>query len=728
MVWLGIVSLQASHLVVFTESRMQMSGTTITPRMRQILTVLLEEEQPVSVKRLAEQIGMSRRTVQRELESVRSALKGYEIQFVSKTGVGIHLEGDKTEKERLLLEISESDPYDAGNREERRKRLILEILKEKGLRKLFYYSSQFGVSEATISSDLEAVESWLVRYGLRIQKKPGSGILIEGSEEDYRKAIRAFISENIDTKVLREAYEGETDVPDRRDALKKSEIGQLLNDEIVRRVIDCIAGMDNSCILTLTENSYVGLVIHISIAVNRILKDEVIEPKSSAQTEYGNLTEADEDYLLAKQIVHELEEEFEIEIPDVEISYICLHIKGAKHEKIQWDDRRKIPSDNRELRQMVNQMIDLFDPDKAYHLKQDEEFIQGLLAHLQPTLIRLVHGMQIRNPVLDEIKINYRDIYERCVRVASVLEEAVGKLVPEEEIGFLAVHFGAAAVRLEGRGENIRKVSVGVVCSSGIGISRLMTSKLEKAFKDRMTLTAYGKSDITAFVAGKTDFFVSSIPLEQTDVPVIYVNPLLSDADMDEIRRMTYEYERMPKKQGETDEFTLQLETINQTAAQINLVIRHMEFFKVSNGITFEDLLIAVAEKISPYADRRDMIQQDLMRRERISSQIFAEFDFALLHTRTAGVTRPTFAVCMTRDLSEYTDPYFKGIHVVFVMLVPPDDLLQINSEIMGYISSMLIEEEEFLDTVRRGEKEEIRSLLSKYLKRYFKKYLAGLS
>jgi mannitol/fructose-specific phosphotransferase system IIA component (Ntr-type) len=122
------------------------------------------------------------------------------------------------------------------------------------------------------------------------------------------------------------------------------------------------------------------------------------------------------------------------------------------------------------------------------------------------------------------------------------------------------------------------------------------------------------------------------------------------------------------------------------------------------------------------------MIQQDLMRRERISSQIFAEFDFALLHTRTAGVTRPTFAVCMTRDLSEYTDPYFKGIHVVFVMLVPPDDLLQINSEIMGYISSMLIEEEEFLDTVRRGEKEEIRSLLSKYLKRYFKKYLAGLS
>lgn len=40
------------------------------------------------------------------------------------------------------------------------KRLTLEILKEKELRKLFYYSSRFQVSEATISADLEAIEGW----------------------------------------------------------------------------------------------------------------------------------------------------------------------------------------------------------------------------------------------------------------------------------------------------------------------------------------------------------------------------------------------------------------------------------------------------------------------------------------------------------------------------------------------------------------------------------------
>ena len=107
----------------------------------------------------------------------------------------------------------------------------VEILKDKGLKKLFYYASQFQVSEATISSDLEAVEGWLNTQHLTIVRKPGSGIEISGSEKDYRKAIRAFIEENLDTKMLKEAYEVNTVTVD--EALYKSNLGQVLNDDIL---------------------------------------------------------------------------------------------------------------------------------------------------------------------------------------------------------------------------------------------------------------------------------------------------------------------------------------------------------------------------------------------------------------------------------------------------------------------------------------------------------------
>lgn len=691
----------------------------ITPRMKQIFQSLLNETEPVSVKNLAEKIGVSKRTVQRELEYTASSLKGYDITFMSKTGVGVWLGGTEDEKQRLREALSEKDDYDVGNRELRRKKLILELLREKGLKKLFYYSSRFKVSEATISTDLEAAETWLKQYGLTINRKPGSGISVEGSEEDYRRAIRVFVNENIDTRVLREAYEAESE-PERYAGLKKSNIGQILNDNIMSRVMDCITGMNHDRMLNLTENSYVGLVIHISIAINRILKNEVLDTTPPWVEEM----EEDDDLCLARAIVHELEEEFEIQIPKIEVSYICLHIKGAKHEKLQWKGTDGKESENRELHQIVNEMIDAFDPEKSWALKQDEEFLQGLLAHLQPTLVRLNHGMQIRNPVLDEICSGYPDIYKKCIQVGKILERWTGKSVPPEEIGFLTVHFGAAIVRMENKKEQLRKVQIGVICSSGIGISRLMSSKLERVFKDRVQLTAYGKKDITPYITSKTDFFVSSISTEITDVPVIYVNPLLNEEDMEKIRRSVYQYERIPEKQRKADQVTLQLEEINLVAAQINLVIKYMEFIKTDENISFEELLIAVSERLSPYSDRRELIREDIMKRERISSQIFAEFGFALLHTRTKGVVRPGFHVCMTRKLENFRDPYFKGIRVVFVMLVPVDDNLRINNEILGHISSTLIEDFHFLDVILRGEKEEIRDELSRCLKQYFNKYI----
>lgn len=694
-----------------------------TPRMKQLIWVLLEHEGIISVKNLAEKIGVSKRTVQRELGYMESALKPYGITFMSKTGVGVWLEGKGEDKNRLAEEIGQGDSYDAGNREERRKRLILQILKEKGLKKLFYYSSQFGVSEATISTDLEAVEDWLGNYGLRVVRKPGSGTVIEGGEENYRRAIRAFIDENMDTKMIWDAYETGEDLEGRYETLQKSNIGQILNDDIMKQVMECIMSINDHRVMNLTENSYVGLVIHISIAINRILKNETIEPERKWIEE----VQEDDDYRLAEAMVHELEEQFDIQIPKVEISYICLHIKGAKHEKIEWGGLENDAIEGSELKILVNEMIDAFDEEQAFYLKQDDEFIQGFLAHLQPTLIRLSHGMKIQNPVLEEIRSNYPEIYDRCCKVSKVLEAKIQKEVPAEETGFLAVHFGAALERLEGKNVKIRKVNVGIVCSSGIGISRLMSSKLEKVFRDRVLFTAYGKNDISPYIIGNTDFLISSIPLKLKEIPVISVNPLLNDQDMENIRKMVFQYERMPGKQKQENEFTLQLEEINQMAAQINTVIKHMEFFKVDNQITFDELLTAVGEKMSPYSDRSEMIREDIMRRERISSQVFAEFGFALLHTRTKGVIRPSFAVCMTKDLKAFEDPYFKGISVVFIMLVPDDEHIKINNQILGYISTLLIEEYDFMEAVLRGNKEEIRGILSEYLKKFFKKYLSGI-
>jgi len=688
----------------------------LTPRLKRILMIMLERDRAIAVKDLAVLIGVSKRTVQRELEYIKSALKPYNITFETKTGFGVWLSGSEEDKKQLFIELKEADDYDVSNREERRKRLLLEILKDKGLKKLFYYSTQFQVSEATISTDLEAIEGWLKEYHLFIIRKPGSGIEVNGTEGSYRRAIRAFIEENIDTRLIQEFYEVEES--EELGELYGSGIGKILKEDILRRVVKCISLMDEKKVMTLTDSSYMGLVLHISIAISRILKNEIIE-----QREQWELPK-DEDYSLAEKIVEKLKEEFSIEIPQMETAYICLHIKGAKHQGIEWDGQKTMEVEQKEFLNLINEMINAYDMENAFLIKQDNDFIQGLLAHLQPTFIRLVYDMKISNPVLNEIRSAYPEIFERSRNAAAVLEAWLKKPVPEEEVGFLAIHFGAAQVRAEGKKEQIRQVNVGIVCASGIGISRLMLSKLDKLFKERIHIETYGKNDITPFIASRLDFFISSIPLRQIDADILQVNPLLKEDDIEKIKQKLYHYERLPKKGQEKSIFTVQLEQINLLAMQIKTILRYFEVFRVSNDITFQGLIMAISEKVSPYKDRQIMIQEAIEGREKLGSQIFAEFGFALLHTRTRGTTRPGFSVWMTKDSKPFLNPYFKGIHVVLVMLVPIDDNISINSEIFGYISSTLMEDDDFLTIIAAGNKTEIETVLSGHLRRFFNQYL----
>ena len=62
--------------------------------------------------------------------------------------------------------------------------------------------------------------------------------------------------------------------------------------------------------------------------------------------------------------------------------------------------------------------------------------------------------------------------------------------------------------------ETKRKVKIGVVCASGaIGISRLMSVRIDKIFKGKVDLITLAKEDITDKILKKVDFIVTSLDL-----------------------------------------------------------------------------------------------------------------------------------------------------------------------------------------------------------------------
>ncbi len=698
--------------IIYQERLCDMS---FSAREKKILLLMLKENSPVSIVKLSEKIGVSKRTVQRELEFLPSDLMSYNLEFASKTGVGVWIIGKDEDKIALFNELSGDNALDDNDKDYRRKKIAFEMLTDKGVKKLFWYSTKFKVSEATVSADIESLETWFNLHDLKIVKKPGSGISVQGTELNYRKAIKNFLSENIGSDYLLEIYHNDSKSSDIIDSFQKSGFLQILGEDTVRKVTDCINRINSDYVKQLTENSYIGLIMHISIAVKRILNEETIEDNITEK----KLQPKDTEYLVAQKIATELEEEFDIEIPEVEISYICLHIKASKVERVTIKTGSRLENINL----IADKMIYAFDEKMAYQLKQDEEFLDSLLAHLEPTIIRLSNGMNIHNPMLNEVINQYSDVYRKCENSAKALEECIDKTVPPAEIGFLAVHFAAALVRIETNKQKSKVVNIGIVCSSGIGISRLMLSKLKKRFKDSVLLSAYGKNDINDEIIKKEDFLISSISLNLKDIEVVEVSPLVSEKNMEQIRQMINKYE-VYTEENSVDKRNLEFETISSMINQISLIENNIGIYKIDKNIDFKQALKLIATTVCGVDENPIVVEDDILKRERISSQIFPELNFALLHAKSRGVKNPSFNIFTADDLEEFKSPDFKGISIIFTMLIPKDENEKINGEIMGSISSSMVQNSEFIDNIHKGDDSETLKTISKILKLFFLNYI----
>ena len=222
-----------------------------TPRIQQILRILLDRDEPVGKQEIADELGVSKRTVQREFEYLELCIRKYHLTLENHKGKGVNIKGS----------VGDESYPDAADREGRRRRLLFELLRDRTPRKLFYYSQMLGVSEATAGSDMDALYSWLEESHLGIVKRPGYGVILEGDERDYRDAMRRFIGEmagqteayssgDISGEIFAEALLNAAD----------SGIYSLLEGDTVRRVDKVLREMDEPKILQLADGAYAGLL------------------------------------------------------------------------------------------------------------------------------------------------------------------------------------------------------------------------------------------------------------------------------------------------------------------------------------------------------------------------------------------------------------------------------------------------------------------------------------
>ncbi len=654
-----------------------------------------------SVVQLSAQLKISSRTLFREFKDIEQILKKFGLVLSRKKQVNII-----GTPEQLLAFKQELKMQDIQilTKEERQDLLTYEILKSKKLEKILYYANTFQVSEATISNDLNVVEKWFAKQGLHLRRKSGAMIELIGDEVNYRKALSLIISTNIQNRA--HAHDSKQIIQ----LLFNDEyasIMQLLNKEVIQQILNVLdANQETLQLHKYAQTSYVGLIIHLSVAIDRILKNEEIEENQFAIS----LMEHEESYAQALLMSQYLEESFHIHIPKQETAYIAMHMQGAKLNVYQDDLEVNEDMDyDKQLLDVVHQMIDNFDC--TYNIKDDAELVRSLLVHLKPTLIRIKYDMPIFNPLLDDIKVMYPQLFEATKEACRIIEQTYDVTLHDTEIGFMTMHFGAAQERRKHQKQTTIPLKVGVVCSSGIGVSALLSVRIKQICDQSVEVESYSIQEMMQ-VEQELDIIISTFNLDNYTNKSITINPLLKQEDVT-IILAEMKAARVKKQMASPPKQNDDFEVIHAVSGEIMYLLSNLCIETFTAIQDAQDLIKQAVQTLNLDEARKQSIEEALIIREQMESMVYPDLGLALIHTKCDSVTH-----CIVKVLRMKQSEALQNISFGLLMLMPDQDN-RIIAKMMGKISSNLLEDQQFYEILKQGSQNEVYAVMKEKLKTY---------
>ncbi|MFD3155906.1 BglG family transcription antiterminator [Haloimpatiens sp. FM7330] len=492
---------------------------------KKILDILLEKEEPVTVSEFAKLFSKSGRTIRNYLNEIESILNEKGIKLIKKPNVGIKLEVNEEEKAKLKREITDKEKNtEMYSSEYRRKYILKTLFKNKYTYTIQLLAEDLYCSKGTIVNDLVYVQEWLENRGLSLKRKPNQGLWIEGNEQIYRRAMMDLFHEierNDNIHLEKEAEK----LDYRIDFINYKKIKDLFPRIDIYKIQLVVQEAEKKLGYYFTDLAFINLITHIAITIERVKNEKEIKMEDKM---FNNLKSKYE-FEVAKWVIDRLSEEFKIKFPEAEIGYISLHMLGAKvqeNSSVSNIDNLLLSTQNKELVELAKEIINLAGEILNVNLSNDKQLLTGLILHLRPTVVRLKHGLKLRNPMLERIKKEYTNIFGAAWACSSIFEKKLGILINEDEVGYIALHIAVAVNRIS------EKVKTVIVCSSGIGTSQLVASRLEKKLDEIDIIAVVSLNSLGDKLKEEADLIITTIPTMRDNSKVVYISNLVDDRDI----------------------------------------------------------------------------------------------------------------------------------------------------------------------------------------------------
>jgi len=480
----------------------------ISSRSKKILYMMIATDDYIPLSHIQSEIKLSKRTVYYEICKINDWLieRGLdEIEIVR--GKGIHL--TPVQKEQIEKKIDDRNIKSSYvlSPMERIAYIICFIISGEKKASVEQLEELLDVSRNTIFNDLRVVVRHLQRYHLDLIYVSKQGYFIQGDTV----RIRALFIMHFNT--LRPIYDSGA-----ADRLFNRESEKYLKrlEDIERKL----------------NTTYVdGILLSLSVLIPIMLRGD-----NSVYFPDLNMDELQqqEEMLLIRQMFPEFSDKEQI--------YLCLHLLGSRVSAKSIDVFENLS--NQSDFELAKALVAEFEKAACVIFTEREELEKALFMHFNESMYRFQYGIQVGNPMLEDIRREYPNLLKITRQISYYLEQQVGLPISEDEIAYLALHFGAYLQREKTSVEHVRIL---IICSNGIATGNMLRNEIIRMLPNAEIVGVISYKEAVN-VERFCDIVILTVKIDST-VPVIIVNGILTDFD----RKIIMNHSMLRKTKNEID-------------------------------------------------------------------------------------------------------------------------------------------------------------------------------
>ena len=586
-------------------------------RCKKIIEILLDHQEGMKGDELAEKLRVSSRTIRSDIKRLQELLEVHGIKISAVTNRGYRLEKNAVHEVLMsvLPEINSQDTF--ADKNERMLFLtgyfLRALLKDEPVTQRELAEEMF-VALSSLKTYLNELREFLAKYSVKIVTYRNEGLKLKGGEADLRTCLVDYQCQAKNSAMSALIFA----------ALSNQETDFLIEDVM------------QQCSLQLTDEAREKFCLQIALTVRRSSEGHLTICNSSVAQELEKTFE----YHIAKEMVAALYKVTGQDLPFNEVFYISKCLLTSKKlsptpETIHPPLFKNESGDSfgNKLVRLVDEILATIEKNYGLNFSEDEYLKEGLLLHLRIAIAQVNFRMGMRNELLTSIKNEYPLAFQLGIMAARVIRERVQVFFRENEIGYLALHFGAAMSRNHIKESDISKkvVIVGLV---GFGISVMLKAKITEHFHNRLKILAVlPRYKLTDEWVAEADYIFSTVPLENVEErKVIRINSVLSDAELEQIEKRIFSKTHL-------------------TVEILREIFDEQAFFTDMEFESREECLTFLTSKAVEQGFMSETAKASVFERERLSSTAIGDFSAIPHPVDTIDTLSKVFVLTLKRTI-----------------------------------------------------------------------------